>query len=142
MGAYFREKVGAKKSIRDILEFTPKFEDIRMMVEGYERQKLNFSFLCNNCLESCSNRILTPWKNTKEDAYLCGKCIYHKLDRHQRAIYALGEEVGSFYEEIDWKSEFSKKSGYLAVLTSETLGKTDFYSTKEPDIATSKSYYG
>lgn len=88
--------------------------------------------------------MLPPWKNLKQDEYLCGRCVYHKLNAQQRAIYALGEDIGPFYEEVDWKFENSKKSDYLVVLTSENLAKIDFYSTKEPDgpMTQSKAFYG
>lgn len=90
IGTYFRQKTGARIGLKDILDFSPKFEGQKMTIEGYEKLKANLSFLCNNCLNSCSNRVLSPWKNLKLDEYLCGACVYQKLNASQRAIYALG----------------------------------------------------
>jgi hypothetical protein len=104
---------------------------LKIEVPGYEMLGANFTFLCNNCLDNNSSRLLASWKRNNSYQYLCGKCVYDKLNQQEKAIYALGSEVGSYFEEVDWKTESMNKSEYVAVVMSDTMGKIDYFSTKQ-----------
>jgi|JI9StandDraft_2_1071091.scaffolds.fasta_scaffold59767_2 hypothetical protein len=62
------------------LDFTPIMEKDNIMVEGYEVMPSIFTFLCNKCLKISCERLLKTWKEKDKDSYLCGKCVYGKLN--------------------------------------------------------------
>jgi hypothetical protein len=94
--------------------------------------KSSFTFLCNMCLKISCERLLYTWKQRNQDSYLCGKCVYSKLNADQRAVFVLGPNIGHFYQGIDYMEECKEKSEYLVVVVSDSLKKLDYFSTWEP----------
>jgi hypothetical protein len=77
------------------------------------------------CLKISCERLLYTWKHKHQDFYLCGKCVYSKLNADQRAVFVLGPNIGQFYQGIDYLEECREKSEYLVVVVSDSLKKLD-----------------
>lgn len=82
------------------VEFHPAIDNRMCSIEGYDILSPSFSFLCKSCLEISTTRLLAPFKLRGKEEYLCGRCVYSKLNSQEKAVYMLGTIAGPFYEEI------------------------------------------
>jgi hypothetical protein len=68
----------------------------------------------------------------EDEVYICGECVFRKLNPVERAIYAFGQELGSFYEEVRLCEIKESKPQYIAVVIDENKRKIKKYSARDP----------
>jgi hypothetical protein len=68
----------------------------------------------------------------EDEMYICGECVFRRLNPVERAIYAFGREVGSFYEEVHLCEIKEPKPQYIAVVVDENKRKIEQYSARNP----------
>lgn len=133
VGQYFKNMTKRLPRNSKLSEFKPIVENNMIYIDGYDIMPSDFTFLCNRCLKISSDRLFSTWKEKEKDSYLCGKCVYSKLNSEEKAIFALGPEIGKFYHGIGIEDENKEKSEYIAVVMSDSLCKIEYYSTREPN---------